>query len=312
MSEFPIVLIAVGLALLVLSPLFFIKRDTREPAARRGAATPLDERRSQLIHALQELEEEHQQGRMGDDDYRELKAQLEVEAAAVLKELDAVGRVGGGGGRGGQAETVRPAWAKAIGWSVAIVAFVVLAGFVLNAAVKPRTDEGPMTGGPAAGAPGAAAGPMMGQLMALMARSSGHADTTELPALAARLAKDSSDVAALVQAGHLYLVEQDLGPAAHVSMKALELDHKNVEAHTHIAMILFAQGRSDVALQVLDQVLLLKPDFPEALLYKGMMQLASGGDPSEAWERFFKVAPPDADTTRVATMLAAVKARQGG
>lgn len=151
---------------------------------------------------------------------------------------------------------------------------------------------------------------MMVGLIAAMARAAGTIDSAALPALEGRVAADSNDVEALVQAGHLYLAEQRFPEAAEVTMKALELEHGNMEAHTHGALLFVAQGEADVASEVLRQVLSVRPDFAEALLYQGMVQLATGGDPSASWERFLELAPPEANTDRIRNMLAAVKARR--
>lgn len=328
MTTILVVAVAAGLAVVVLGPVLFGTADrtsrTSEPDEKPGEVRGLrseilDERKSQLIQELRDVEERYRLGRIGEGEYRGLKEKLELEAVAVLRELDtlkpatsqpATGAPAAGAPR---APTPPSAWPKAIGWSAAVVGFVALAWVALASQLRPRADDQPMTGrqfgNGGTGERGAAPGGMMGGLMAAMVRASGGTDTTQLERLEARLAQDSTDLEALVRTAHIRLSQQRLGDAAHLSIQALELDHRNIEAHAHVALILFSQGRSDLAMESLEQILALQPDYPEALLYKGMIQLATGGDPSAAWERFFEVAPADADTSRLANMLRAVKAR---
>ena len=49
---------------------------------------PLLERKAAALRALRELDFEHGAGHVSDDDYAELRARYEAEAAAVLSELD--------------------------------------------------------------------------------------------------------------------------------------------------------------------------------------------------------------------------------
>ncbi|HXG05221.1 MAG TPA: hypothetical protein VNO23_17630, partial [Candidatus Binatia bacterium] len=49
------------------------------------------ERKRQALRALRELEFEHGAGHLNDDDYADLRARYEAEAAEILRELDALG-----------------------------------------------------------------------------------------------------------------------------------------------------------------------------------------------------------------------------
>jgi cytochrome c-type biogenesis protein CcmH/NrfG len=127
------------------------------------------------------------------------------------------------------------------------------------------------------------------------------------------VARDSSDHPALLELGHLYLRQQRLNRAATVSMRAVELRpqaRETAEAFAHLGMILWNAGETDVGLQALEQALFLHPDLPEALLYKGIVLFAGKQDPrgaAAAWERYLAVAPADAETGRVRSMLEAAR-----
>jgi cytochrome c-type biogenesis protein CcmH/NrfG len=60
------------------------------------------------------------------------------------------------------------------------------------------------------------------------------------------------------------------------------------------------------ALTAINQATRLDPKLPEAWLFKGMILMAGKQDQKgavEAWEHYLTIAPPDADTTRIATMV---------
>jgi cytochrome c-type biogenesis protein CcmH/NrfG len=79
-------------------------------------------------------------------------------------------------------------------------------------------------------------------------------------------------------------------------------------------MILWGANELDAGLQSLEQALLLSPDLPEALLYKGILLFAGANNPGgavSAWERYLAVAPPGAETARVRGMLEAARQQAG-
>ncbi len=47
-------------------------------------------RKEALLGALRELEEDRESGRLGEEDYRLLRARLKAEAASVLREMDSL------------------------------------------------------------------------------------------------------------------------------------------------------------------------------------------------------------------------------
>jgi cytochrome c-type biogenesis protein CcmH/NrfG len=138
------------------------------------------------------------------------------------------------------------------------------------------------------------------------------AENPRLVELEAQIARDSNNHAALIEAGHLYLQQQRLQAAADVSMKAVRMRpqaKESAEAFAHLGMILWGANEMEPGLQAIEQSLMLSPDFPEALLYKGIILFAGAdgkNDPRgavSAWERYLEVAPPGAETARVRGML---------
>jgi cytochrome c-type biogenesis protein CcmH/NrfG len=182
--------------------------------------------------------------------------------------------------------------------------FGVIAVISLRGAVKPRSEGGTITGIDLSGGSTEEASPEpMGPPV----------DSARLTALETRVARDSTDHAALVELGHLYLTQQRLQRAATVSMKAVELRpraRESAEAFAHLGMILWGAQELEAGLQAVDQALALSPDYPEALLYKGILLFAGANNPQgavSAWERYLEVAPPGAETARVRGMLEAAR-----
>jgi hypothetical protein len=84
------IVLAAGAAAFVLAPLF---RDESNEASRRSAenSTLLDlqSRHDMALAALKDLKDDRSTGKIGDIDYRELKAKLTSEAVEIMKQLDA-------------------------------------------------------------------------------------------------------------------------------------------------------------------------------------------------------------------------------
>jgi len=93
----------------------------------------------------------------------------------------------------------------------------------------------------------------------------------------------------------------------------LKRDPKNVDAMTHLALIVAIGGHADAALETLDKALSLDPNYAPALLYRGQVLYESKKDTAEAirsWEKFLAVAPPGEDRARVEKLIADAKARR--
>ena len=148
-----------------------------------------------------------------------------------------------------------------------------------------------------------------------------RANPARLAELEKTISRDSSNLKALLEAGHLYLAEQKLDQAASVTIRALQQDPETPEGHAHIAVLLFAEAQSqqdpdsakramDGALDAVNHAIQTKPDLAEAWLFKGMIMMAGKRDmkaAAQAWEQYLKIAPPDADTTRIHAIVESAK-----
>jgi tetratricopeptide (TPR) repeat protein len=311
--------------------------------ARRGTGTllplppdarePLMERKRALLRALRELDFEHEAGHIADDDHADLRARYEAEAAEIIGELDALG----------PAEPSRPTPAPPVavprGWrhpaAVAAGAVALLVfGIALGAGVVRYTTPDPSAGTPPTGSrplappldsagasvPGAggsapgpggspvgAGGPPAGPTGS---RQDTGGSPTGAPGTTAR-ALSPEMLQGMLQAARASLFEGRYSEAIAAYQAVLKRDPKNVDALTHLGLIVGMGGHADQALETLDRALALDPNYPPALLYKGQILLESKRDPKAAvasWEKFVAVAPPGEDRDRVVKMIQEARA----
>ena len=83
-----ILAICIGLASALLLFLFDIKTDSADSAPHRSRLDQLLERRDTIYENLRDLKFEHRAGKFSEQDFEQMKAALEIEAARVLADMD--------------------------------------------------------------------------------------------------------------------------------------------------------------------------------------------------------------------------------
>lgn len=259
------------------------------------------EQKRQALRSLRELAFEHEAGHISDDDYADLCARYEAEAAAVLAELDRLGPAKPPRSAPAAVAARRAgAWRHPVAVVAAAMALLVF-GIGLGAGiVRYTTPEPPSTEAMAGSRPLATLepGPPGGAPAA-----SGGAPRTVTPEM----------LRGMLQAARASLFEGRYGEAIAAYQAVLKRDPKNVDAMTHLGLIVAIGGHADSALETFDKALSLDPNYPPALLYRGQVLYESKGDTPGAirsWEKFLAVAPPGDDRDRVTKMIAEAKARQ--
>ena len=276
------------------------RRDGSAPflALPSDAREQLLERRQTVFRALRELDFEHGAGHVSDDDYADLRSRYETEAAAILTELDRLGPAPASPAPQPRLEAPRR---PARGWrhpaaigvgAVALVVFGVALGAGITRFTTPDTtapmggapEMPPMAGGPAAppGDTGGAPRPVTPEMMQGM-----------------------------LQAARQSLFAERYGEAIAAYQAVLKRDPKNVDALTHLGLIVAIGGHADQALDTIGRALAIDPDYGPALLYRGQILWENKKDANEAirsWERFLKVVPNGEDHDRVTKMIADVRA----
>jgi tetratricopeptide (TPR) repeat protein len=288
--------LAVPIAVYVLWPLL-----ARRPAP---AAAPVDDTRGVLegekvlaLQALRELAWDHQAGLLSDDDHAELTARYEARATAILRRLDALGpapappvapRAVAAPRRARLPWTQRPA--VLTGGAAAVLLF----GVALGALAVRHTAPDPAAGGPMA----AAGGPMTAP-----EPTAGGSARGPLP---------KEMLEGMLRAAHQALDAGQYAEAIAAYKAVLKREPKNVDAITHLGVILAQAGHVDGALNAFDQALAIDPNYAHALWDKAHLLFEQRGDYAgaiAAWERFVAVGPEGPDRDQALTRIREARAR---
>jgi len=296
-----LVVLAVGLPALAFT-LWPLLRGRDDDAA--GARVEVDtregwlERKRRALRALRELEFEHEAGHIAPDDYAALRARYEAEAAAALAALDRLGPPPAPRPAAAAAPARAPraaAWRHPLALATSAV-LLVLFGVALGAGIVRHTAPDPLAGLPMPGSrPLATLDP---------APAAGTPGTRSVP---------PAMLAGMLEAARASLLAGRYDEAIAAYKAVLARDPRNVDALTHLGLILAIGGHADGALETFDRALALQPDYPPALLYRGQVLLEAKQDTAgalAAWERFVAVVPPGEDRARVERMIAEVRARR--
>ncbi len=281
--------------------------------SRAGALLPLPpdareqllERKRQVLRGLRELDFEHESGHISDDDYRDLRARAEAEASETLTELDRLGPAP-------IPVVSEPREAKAPtsrGWRhpaaiAAGAAGILIFGIALGAGVVRHTAPDPSASAPAVGSR-----PLAPSLSA----GSGESSAAEGGGGPGPRALTPQMLQGMLQAARASLFEGRYGEAIAAYQAVLKRDPKNIDAMTHLGLIVALGGHVDQALETIDRALAIDPSYPPALLYRGQILLESKKDTQGAitsWEKFVAVVPPGEERDRVVKLLDQAKARR--
>jgi tetratricopeptide (TPR) repeat protein len=266
----------------------------------------LEEEKVALYRALRELQFDHDAGHLSDADYDGLRERYETRAAALLTELDALGPAPA------PREPVAPAPAPALAatpWTrqpaamaagaVLLVVFGVVIGINASRFTEPDqtvTPPGarlPVPGsGPDAG--GSPVGPPNVRL------EPGKPIPPEM-------------LAGMLQAARQSLFDGNYSQAIAAYQAVLKRDAKNVDALTHMGLIVAIGGHADVALETIDKALAIDPRYPPAYLYRGQVLFEQKQDYAgavKAWESFLKLVPRGEDHDRVVALVETAKSKK--
>jgi cytochrome c-type biogenesis protein CcmH/NrfG len=119
-------------------------------------------------------------------------------------------------------------------------------------------------------------------------------------------------LAGMLQAARQALFDGQYPQAIAAYQAVLKRDPRNVDALTHLALIVALGGHQDEALRTFDRALAIDAAYPPAHLYRGQV-LFDRGDYAGAigaWERFVAVAPAGPDRDRVRGLIQEARAKQ--
>jgi tetratricopeptide (TPR) repeat protein len=284
--------------------------------ARRGRTflpLPLD-RRQQLkeekraaLGAIRELEFEHAAGHVSDADFTELRARYEGEAATLLTELDRLGPAEPAPPRvAPRTAPRRSAWRHPAALAAAAVLLVVF-GIVVGAGIVRYTEPDPMAGRPSPGSR---------PLAELPREAPGAPGASNAPRVEPGRPLPPEMLRGMLQAARSSLGQGRYSEAIAAYQAVLKRDPSNVDATTHLGLILAVGGgpeHADRALEIFDRALAIDPNYLPALLYRGQVLFEAKHDAAGAvrsWEKFVALAPPGEDRDRVVKMIRDAQAKR--
>ena len=260
----------------------------------------LDEKET-LYRALRELAFEHEAGHLSDDDFTSLRERYETRAAEVLQALDALGA------REPRPAPRRPEAAPARSWRrhpatiAAGAAALLVFGVTLGLGVA-RYSEPDRTAGMAAPGAGPAMPPVAGGAAPSAANAPKGPITPQM-------------LEGMLGAARASLFDGRYGEAIAAYQAVLKRDHKNVDALTHLGLIVAIGGHADAALETLDRALGYDPNYAPALLYRGQVLYEAKKDYAGAvksWDKFLAVVLEGEDHDRVAALVKEARAKASG
>jgi tetratricopeptide (TPR) repeat protein len=266
----------------------------------------LAEEKRRALAALRELEFEHGAGHVSDADYADLRLRYEGEAAAVLTEMDRLGPAEPAPPRTERREVRGSAWRHPLVLGAAAVLLVTF-GIVVGAGIVRYTEPDPMAGRPQTGS----------RPLAQLPSEIPPAPAGAPPATGGTGRVIPPEVLrGMLQAARASLAEGRYGEAIAAYQAVLKRDPKNVDAMTHLALIVAIGGgpeHVDRALETFDKALALDPNYLPALLYRGQVLYEIKKDPGGAirsWQKYVAVAPPGEDRDRVAKMIEEARSKR--
>jgi tetratricopeptide (TPR) repeat protein len=288
-------ILAIGLPALVIVMWPLMRGGGRFTMPSRGFddRLELEEDKASIYQALAELEFDHETGSLSDDDYRSLRDRYEGRAAEVIARLDAMGSVIMPPPPAPEPASVGPApWTRRPATlTVGGLAMLVL-GVGLGVGVSRYTTPADTMIPPESRVP-VPTTPDPGPLL------QGKSGTPMKPIPPEMLA-------GMLRAARQSLMEGRYQEAIAAYQAVLKRDEKNVDAMTHLALIVAMGGHADAALETFDKALKIDPDYAPAFLYRGQLLYEVKRDYAgaiKAWQRFVALAPPGEDRDRVTALI---------
>ncbi len=272
--------------------------------------TSIEELRRQLdaaYAAISEIDDDLAAGRVGTEDHAELKKRSERQAAVILKRLrDAeesaasprARQTGGPAGTTPSRTRSRSPIALVLAGVALLVFGVVLGVLVTRFASDDRAAAAAaMSGAGSSDAPPAA-----------------PPSSPKLDALARTVEPADAPTAKILEFAQAALDEGRVPAAIAAYKRVLDRDPKNVDAITHVAVILAQGGHVDRAIARLDEAIRLDPTYAPAYWSRGRILFDDKKDypaAARSLETFVKLAPGGEDAARARTMLAEARKQTG-
>ena len=113
-------------------------------------------------------------------------------------------------------------------------------------------------------------------------------------------------LAGMLRAARQSLMEGRYQEAIAAYQAVLKRDTRNVDAMTHLGLIVAIGGHADTALETLERALAIDPAYPPAYLYRGQILYEVKRDypgAVAAWQRFLALVPTGEEHDRVKALV---------
>jgi tetratricopeptide (TPR) repeat protein len=279
----------------------------RGGAGRAAPSNPAPDRRLELTEekaatyrALKELDFDHETGSLSDDDFQALRDRYEGRAAELITALDTLGEPA----PRPVAERPPPAprsWTRSPAAMVAGGLSLLALGIAFGVGVTRYTQPDDTMVPPGSRIPVPTL-PDPGPLLP-GAPGPGAASMKSIP---------PEMLARMLEAARQSLFEGRYQEAIAAYQAVLKRDPKNVDAMTHLGLIVAMGGHADAALETFNKALALDPKYGPALLYKGQVLYEVKQDypgAVTAWERYLALGPAGEDRQRVVALIQEAKSK---
>lgn len=234
----------------------WVKKKSASTRASELTSSALPEEQAGLSAELEEIDFDFHSGRLSEADYKEIRRELEDQAAAIQKKIEsqpspalserhAIHSAGAAptrsanAGRGG---AHRRNWQLVAG-GLFLLLFGITLGVYLSKSLRPRASEqDTMTGDFLTGTGPGGVG-----------------------------ASSENDLGSFLARGRASFARQEWPQAIDAFKNALAIDPNHSEAHTYMGFILAQAGHAEGALLAFDRALSSDANFPPALWGKGML-----------------------------------------
>ncbi len=271
----------------------------RDPVLIEGPVDPLEDRRLTLLRSLADLEESWRSGALEETEYVRLRRETEGGMARLLRAIDArsIAAQDSAIARDGRRESFPapvgdtaasgdvvpvPASGRVPPWVVAVLLVATVGSVVVTGLLRDAEPRASPVAPSAAG-------------------------DDPFAFFEDRVERQPNDVAARLDLAHRYLDAGRIEEALAEYAVVLELDPDDAEANAHVGMILYLSDRPESALESVDRALEAAPDYPEALFFRGVIQLCGLDRPNASiasFERYLEAAPFGAERTLVQDLIA--------
>jgi cytochrome c-type biogenesis protein CcmH len=261
------------------------------------------------LRQLRDLEDDHAAGRITEDDYLEVRAGLEIAAAAAPGAADHPAPSTRPKDRPAP-RSLRPSprprhpgrWA--LGVAAASVAATCV-GALLVGALAPRPSQAAGAAVPSEQAAGAAG--RQPSRASSGARTVSGAELAAVESAVKEVRKSPGRAAAHVDLARAYTDAHQPQLAAVEYVAATRLDPGNAQANTALALVAFQAGNAKQADALVTRALRRHPHYPEALYTRGLIRAMGLHRPQAAavdLRAYQRAAPRGSHVTTVATVLA--------